>query len=232
MDVIRSVTLAVADLEGAVRFCGEALGLEARVMGDAACVPPSTCTLRLVGAPDVAAHGDSHVFHVALRLGDERRFASFVRWAMERWDVEGLADHLVSESIYLKDPNGIGFEIYVDRPRRLWPRNGDMYIMDTRPLDLKRVLSLSSEPRPLPPDISVGHVHLRTPRVGEAERFYRELGFRVTGRWMGAVFMAWGDYHHHLAFNSWPLPRPRGNIVAIRFGFPASAVDPMGIRIE
>ncbi len=232
MDVIRSVTLSVADLEGTAAFYSDVLGLDVQMRGDAACVPSDTCALRLVEAPDPTPHGDSYIFHVALRLDDERRFADFVRWAMERCDVEGLADHLVSESIYLRDPNGIGIEIYVDRPRALWPRREDTYIMDTRPLDLKRVLSLSSKPRPLPSDISVGHVHLRTPHIRTAESFYGRLGFRVTGRWMGAVFMAWGDYHHHLAFNSWPLPRPKGNIVAMRLDLHIRAVDPLGIQLE
>ena len=117
----------------------------------------------------------------------------------------GFSDHLVSEAIYLDDPDGIGIEIYRDRPRDEWrSSNGDV-VMDILPLDLQNLLDELSptdkEWRGLHPDTTIGHVHLHTGRNPEAsKRFYiDQLGFDIVmsmgGYWH---FISVGGYHHHL----------------------------------
>jgi catechol 2,3-dioxygenase len=58
------------------------------------------------------------------------------------WPISGVADHGVSEAIYLADPDGNGIELYRDRPRDEWPRSGDGSLkMVSEPLDLKGLLA-------------------------------------------------------------------------------------------
>jgi catechol 2,3-dioxygenase len=146
--------------------------------------------------------------------------------------VEGFADHLVSESVYLKSPDGIGFEVYADRPTGEWIREEALVAMGTLPLDLNGLMR-DAAPPPLSPDAEIGHIHMRA-HVGldAAVAFYRKLGMAVTWRMPDAVFMAWGGYHHHVAFNRWPQPRQRGALAAAYT--PAAsrpARDPLGVGL-
>jgi catechol 2,3-dioxygenase len=145
-----------------------------------------------------------------------------VRIAQAGWPLSGASDHLVSEAIYLRDPEGNGIEIYRDRPREEWERTEDGIRIDTLPLDLEDVLgSLDGdpgEPAPMPADTRVGHVHLKVSDIAPAEDFYVGLlGFDVTARVPGALFVSAGGYHHHLGMNVWssrgappPPPGARG----------------------
>jgi catechol 2,3-dioxygenase len=57
----------------------------------------------------------------------------------------------------------------------------------------------------VPPDTSIGHVHLKVSNIPRALELYRDLlGFEVT-QWYGeqAVFLSAGGYHHHIALNTW-----------------------------
>ncbi len=86
--------------------------------------------------------------------------------------------------------------------------------MDTLPLDLDG-LTRDAAPSPLPPGAEIGHIHMRAHvDLNAAAALYRRLGMAVTWKMPDAVFMAWGGYHHHVAFNRWPLPRPKGALAA------------------
>ena len=124
------------------------------------------------------------------------------------WPLEGAADHGVSEAVYLSDPDGLGIEIYADRPRERWerPASGAGVKMTTLPLDLQDLLAQSSEqPAPaMPAGTVVGHVHLKVSNVHRASDFYRDaLGFDEQARLPSATFLAAGGYHHHVGLNSW-----------------------------
>jgi catechol 2,3-dioxygenase len=131
--------------------------------------------------------------------------------------MQGFADHLVSEAIYLADPEGNGIEIYRDRPREAWPFSGSQILMGTEPLDLSGVLGeLKGEPGAwlgLAPHTRIGHIHLHVADLDLAETFYTQtVGFDLIIR-LGhsAGFVSAGGYHHHLAFNTWAgvgAPRP------------------------
>jgi catechol 2,3-dioxygenase len=125
----------------------------------------------------------------------------------------GAADHLVSESLYLWDPDGLGIEVYADRPRNSWRRNGRELAMTTDALDIPNLIAAG---RGLawdgtPPGTTMGHVHLSVGSLEVAEEFYhRALGFdKTVWSYPGALFLAAGGYHHHLGTNIWsPGPSP------------------------
>jgi catechol 2,3-dioxygenase len=120
--------------------------------------------------------------------------------------LQGASDHLVSEAIYLADPEGNGIEVYRDRPSSEWIWRDGMVQMATRGLDLNELVRSvrTREWSGLPPGSSIGHVHLQVGAVEPAEAFYAGLlGYDVVSRIPGATFLSSGGYHHHLAANIW-----------------------------
>lgn len=146
------------------------------------------------------------LYHFALLLPGRAALAAVVRRLLEaEWPIEGASDHGVSEALYLRDPEGNGIELYRDRPKDLWPvRDGELQMV-TRALDLQGLLRESRTPAPLDPQTRLGHVHLHVDDLRSGEAFYAgALGLRVTQRgYPGALFLAAGDYHHHVGLNVW-----------------------------
>ncbi len=134
---------------------------------------------------------------------------ALLRIARADWPLDGASDHLVSEALYLSDPDGNGIEIYRDRPRAEWRHANGQLEMATIPLDLDGVLSElggdSSVPAKMPAGTTIGHVHLQVSDLSAAEAFYNGvLGFDVVVRgYPGALFVSAGGYHHHLGLNTW-----------------------------
>ena len=136
----------------------------------------------------------------------------------------GASDHLVSEALYVSDPEGNGIEIYRDRPRSEWSRDGEEIAMATLPLDLRDVAATTGEQAPergMDDAARIGHVHLNVADLDEAERFYGQvLGFDVTARgYPGALFLAAGGYHHHVGLNVWAgkgAPPPPAGAAGLR----------------
>jgi catechol 2,3-dioxygenase len=164
--------------------------------------------------PDPRATG---LFHLAILVPTRRDLAlALVRLARARWPLTGASDHLVSEALYLNDPEGNGIEIYSDRPREQWERLGDGIRIDTLPLDLDDVLGEleddPGDPDPMPDETKMGHVHVKVADIPATEDFYnRVLGLDVTARVPSATFMSAGGYHHHVGANVWQSrggPRP------------------------
>jgi catechol 2,3-dioxygenase len=151
------------------------------------------------------------LFHFALLLPDR---AALARWlvhaAGERVPLSGASDHLVSEALYLGDPDGHGIEIYRDRPRDEWARDGDQIRMATLPLDVDDLVTAFDGDQGAPyagmaPGTRMGHVHLKVADVGDTERFYNGvIGFDVMARYgSDATFLSAGGYHHHVGGNTW-----------------------------
>jgi catechol 2,3-dioxygenase len=125
---------------------------------------------------------------------------------------DGFADHLVSESLYLRDPENNGIEIYHDRPSREWLRDsaGDI-LMDTLPLNLDALVSEMNEEEikssiAFPTGARIGHMHLKVTNLERSIKFYHEkIGLDITVNWksMGAAFLSAGGYHHHIGINTW-----------------------------
>jgi catechol 2,3-dioxygenase len=217
---IGTVHLTVASLERARAFYEQVIGLRSAeqpdgsvLLGGAARLPP---LLSLV--PDSTASPrnprETGLFHFAILVPTRRDLAvALVRLAQGGWQLDGASDHLVSEALYLSDPEGNGIEIYHDRDRSSWRRDADGQLaMATLPLDLDDVLT---ELEAAPPDASVdalmpeatriGHIHLQVAELAEIEHFYSGLlGFDVMVRgYPGALFVAAGGYHHHIGLNTW-----------------------------
>lgn len=207
---IGEVALRVRDLDRVARYYRDAIGLEdvPAPAGQVGLGAGGLRLLTLIGAP-VASIPDAlsaGLFHTAFLLPARTDLAGWLARAIERnLPIDGASDHLVSEAIYLADPEGNGIEIYADRPRASWGWTGAGVTMDTRPLDCRGLLATVSGPLAvLPAGTRVGHVHLKVGDPIEAEGFWTEaLAMEVTSRRPGAVFMAADGYHHHVAANAW-----------------------------
>jgi catechol 2,3-dioxygenase len=230
---IGKVRLRVADLDDLTTFYERVVGLQAVERGGDVTrlgAAEGEPLIELVGAPDAAPAPSfsTGLFHLAILVPDRAELArSLQRVAGAGWRLTGASDHLVSEALYLQDPEGNGIEIYRDRPREEWRRNGDELAMATLPLDLESVLGEidPSEGRAggMPGGTTMGHVHLQVADIPPAERFYnRALGLDVMVRsYPGALFLAAGGYHHHLGLNTWQSqgapPPPEGSLGLDRY---------------
>ncbi|HEV3047482.1 MAG TPA: VOC family protein [Solirubrobacteraceae bacterium] len=239
---IGSVQLAVGDLERSARFYEHVLGLPliAREQRTARLGPdPASPALELVelDAPTPLPPGASGLFHVAWLHPTRAELADTVRRIVAgRWRLEGASDHGVSEALYLSDPDGLGIEIYADRPREQWqrPSDGRGVVMVTEPLDLDDLLAQSAgEPTgAVAPGTAIGHVHLKVADVPRAAAFYRDaLGFEEQARLPSAAFLAAGGYHHHIGLNSWqsagapPAPDSAPGLRSVRFELSGTGAD-------
>jgi catechol 2,3-dioxygenase len=123
-----------------------------------------------------------------------------------------MSDHHVSEAIYLTDPDGLGIEVYADRPRTVWSREGRQIAMTTRPLDVPALLQAAGDTpwSGAPQGTTVGHVHLHVGDLDRAAAFYHEaLGLdQMMWTYPGALFLSAGGYHHHLGLNTWAGDAP------------------------
>jgi catechol 2,3-dioxygenase len=206
------VTLAVADQDRSLGFYRDFLGM--RVLGDdggqVAVGVEGAPLLILLPRPGLrpSPRRATGLYHAAILLPERVELAHVLQRLIESGYRFGASDHLVSEALYLDDPDGNGLEIYRDRPREEWPRRGDGITLATLPLDADGVLSMLRDGAPpwrgMPAGTRVGHVHLKVGDVVEAERFYHgAIGFDVTAYYPGAVFLSAGGYHHHLGANMW-----------------------------
>lgn len=213
--------LAVADPERALRLYRDVLGFRVlRQEGDDLLLGSGAPILRLTGTPGAPPRppGTSGLFHAAYLLPSRADLGRLIRRLIDlQHPVEGASDHVVSEALYLRDPEGNGIEIYADRPRETWVWSERTLQMATRPMDVRGVLDAGgTEPwRGLPAGTTLGHVHLNVGAIGPAETFYRDVvGFDVTTHYGDqASFLSAGGYHHHLAVNVWegrgaPPPPP------------------------
>jgi len=208
---IASVALVVRDLDGLARFYRDVVGLAA-VSREGAVMRlgvGDTVLLELRHDPVARPRSprDAGLFHTAFLLPGRRDLGAWLVHAAERgFRVTGAADHLVSEAVYLADPEGNGIEIYVDRPASAWPRAADgTLVMSNAPLDRRGLMSAAPAPwTMMPPGGRVGHVHLQVGALEPAERFYSGLlGLDIMCRYPEAVFLGSGGYHHQLAANTW-----------------------------
>lgn len=188
-----SLRLSVASLERSRQFYGETLGLLA---------PPFLELVEEPGAVRSVARA-AGLFHMAILLPGRAALALAVRRLVEQgYPLQGASDHWVSEAVYLEDPDGHGIELYCDRPREQWRWEHGRVAMATEALDMAGLLR---EPETAwdASAARLGHVHLRVSQLEPSREFYTGLGFEVTCEYPGAVFLATGGYHHHVAVNVW-----------------------------
>ena len=148
------------------------------------------------------------LYHVAILLPSRADLGRILLRLAEAGIEIGQADHLVSEALYLSDPDGNGLEIYRDRPRASWRKENGMVKMATDPLDLYSLVEEGKRDalpwEVLPAGTRIGHIRLRAGDIPQAERFYHTiLGFDITARMSSALFLSAGGYHHHIGLNTW-----------------------------
>ena len=220
---IGAVALTVSDLERALDFYQQEIGLQLheRQNGEAALGVGAQDLLYLRELPGARqVRGTSGLYHFAILVPNRRELARVLRhFADTGTRLQGFSDHLVSEALYLADPDGNGIEVYRDRPRAQWPYLGDRLQMATDPLDLQDILGELPEEDSawsgLAKGTKIGHIHLHVSNIQREEAFYRDLlGFELITRYPpSASFLGAGGYHHHIGINIWagagaPPPPP------------------------
>lgn len=239
----RGIHLRVNDLDEEQRFYEDAIGLRPVLEEDQTVrleTPGGLAFVHLTQdskAPSRPA-GTEGLFHMAFLVPSREDLASLLAWFDEN-DVTltGVADHGVSEALYLEDPEGNGMEVYRDRPEQAWPRQGEEIAMVTQPLDVDSLLESANVPRTVPEGTRLGHVHLETTKLGPARRFYQDLGFRVTqSTFPGATFLSLGGYHHHVGLNRWRARKPRRGdalgLLGVTWSLQEDPLAKLGERID
>ena len=175
------------------------------------------------GSAPTNVTGLTGLYHFAILVPTRADLArSLLHMVESGYPLGGASDHLVSEALYLSDPDNNGIEIYRDRPREEWPRKGGQLQMASDPLDLRALIAeAQADPRPwngLAAGTRLGHMHLQVADIPQARDFYHgALGFDIVFDWerMGALFLSAGGYHHHLGLNTWHSrggrPAPEGS---------------------
>ena len=207
---IGRVRLRVRDLGTVAGFYREVIGLSEWARGPEGVVLGSAEAplVELQHAPDARPQDprDAGLFHIAFLLPDRAALGRWLAHAGARGvRLQGTSDHIVSEALYLADPEGNGIEIYTDRPASRWRDARGAIRMATAPLDLPDLLAAGTGAwAGFPAAGRVGHVHLQVGDTAAADRFHAGiLGLEITARYPGASFYGSGGYHHHLAGNAW-----------------------------
>jgi catechol 2,3-dioxygenase len=232
---VSSPVLRVRDIDRIVAFYETKLGLQLKrrrqddydnsiyELGFVHIDYPEESLLQLHHDPNAksASAHSAGLFHFAILVPNRESLAStYLALRNSGVHYDGFADHLVSESLYLRDPENNGIEIYRDRPAKDWPRDSAGHIMmDTLPLDLNSLLSEMKEeemenPKAFPTGARIGHMHLRVTNLGRSIKFYHEeLNLDITVNWksMGAAFLSAGGYHHHIGINTWQSRNGEGH---------------------
>ncbi|HLV02555.1 MAG TPA: VOC family protein [Acidobacteriota bacterium] len=208
------VDLQISDLARSIDYYVQVLGLALldKTRDCARLGTPGTdrCLVALHGRHGirrVRPSGRFGLYHFAILLPDRKALARFTAHVVRLRIPMGAADHLVSEALYLKDPDGLGIEVYADRPRENWKIRQNELVMTTDPLDVEGLIGAGGDRAwdRTPDNTVIGHLHLHVGDLEQAEEFYHTtLGFNKTvWSYPGALFFSAGGYHHHLGTNIW-----------------------------
>lgn len=206
--------LQVSDLIRSVDYYEEVIGLRTldRNASRAVLAPQGSAAALLElherrGASPAARRSRLGLYHFAILVPDRATLGRFIAHLGEIGARAGSSDHLVSEALYLQDPDNLGIEVYADRPRSTWQRVGRELMMATDPLDLASIVRDGGGEKwsGMPAGTVMGHLHLHVADLDRAGEFYAEgLGFdRMIWKYPGALFLGAGGYHHHLGTNTW-----------------------------
>lgn len=214
-----AVHLQVGDLDRSIDYYQQTLGLRvASREGTRASLAPEGDSDALVwltarrGVRPVPRQGLLGLYHFAILLPDRPALGRFLQHLTEIGAYAGTADHFVSEAVYLTDPDGLGIEVYADRPRTAWRHHQRQLYMTTERLDVRAVVASAGGAAwdGMPAGTVMGHVHLHVGDLDRGAAFYHAgLGFdKVVWEYPGALFMSAGGYHHHLGTNTWSSGPP------------------------
>jgi catechol 2,3-dioxygenase len=214
--IIQSIDLSVSDLEKYIDFYSRLLGFkeisreDGNVYLSANGKPPYIISFAENKDGNHPSRNNTGLYHVAIKLPNRKELAKvFLRLFKNNTKFQGFSDHIVSEAIYLADPDGNGVELYIDKPKETWKWTLGQVEMDTLPLNLQVITNELGDNETVAdgihPDTKIGHIHLKVSDLNNAEKFYNHLlGFNVTNSsYPGALFLSAGGYHHHIGTNIW-----------------------------
>jgi len=223
---IKEVSIHVSDLDTSLLFYKDFMGLKILTQHNNEVLlsaDEKTPILRLIQPSNVKRkqRRTTGLYHFALLLPSRTDLAMFLKHLQTNNYTYGAADHLVSEAIYLDDPDGNGIEVYADRPFEQWTWDLQKVEMATEPLHVDELLNLTDHSwNGMPRKTVMGHIHLHVQELEKTEQFYTEgLGYDVVANYPGAIFMSTGKYHHHIAVNVWNglgAPIPAENSVGLQ----------------
>ncbi|WHA40483.1 VOC family protein [Agrobacterium larrymoorei] len=165
-------------------------------------------TLTTSGNAAEAPRNAAGLFHTAFLMPSRADLAQWLAHvARNNIQLQGASDHLVSEAIYLSDPEGNGIEVYRDRQPDEWSYQTDGTVsMSTLRLDLQALYDSAPQTpfQKAAEGTAIGHIHLQVGALPQADAFYQDvLGLKIMARYPGASFFGYGAYHHHVAANIW-----------------------------
>jgi catechol 2,3-dioxygenase len=207
------VHLTVSDLQRSLDYYQRVIGLQVADISDGRASMGVSGQRMLIlseypGAIKVPYR--SGLYHFAILTPSRKALGKSLRNLIDSGaEIQGGADHLVSEAIYLADPDGNGIEIYRDRPKNEWQYEDGQLLMSTDPLDYQGLLAgtngANGSWRGLEEGTRLGHIHLHVAQLAQAADFYEQvLGFDFVMEYMGsAAFLSTGGYHHHVGLNVW-----------------------------
>ena len=219
---VGAVHLQISDLQRSVEYYEAVLGMDVlergadRVSLGVRGAAPLVYLVEKNGVAPVPRRGRFGLYHFALLLPHRVALGRLAAHLLRQGLRPGMADHAVSEALYLSDPDGLGIEVYADRPRASWTYRGEELVMTTEPLDVADLITAGEgkEWDGAPEGTTMGHVHLHVGDLAAAEAFYHHaLGFeKKVWSYPGALFLSAGGYHHHLGTNTWsPGPSARAD---------------------
>ncbi|MFD1363588.1 VOC family protein [Lentibacillus salinarum] len=224
---VGEVNINVTDLEKSLSFYRHIIGFSVLEQTDQKAVLTAdgkTPLLTLEQPADVLpkAERTTGLFHFAILLPSRADLSSFLNHVAEAGARLGGSDHLVSEALYLNDPDGNGIEVYRDRPSQEWNWSAGQVAMSTDPLDVDSLLGESENKWDgLPEETVMGHIHLHVANLQSTETFYVDgLGFQIVTNYPGALFASTANYHHHIGLNIWNgenAPAPADNSAGLNW---------------
>jgi catechol 2,3-dioxygenase len=208
---IGAVGLKARDLGRLTDFYSQAIGLAVldRDAKTARLGAGGIVLLELEAAPDALPDDPrtAGLYHTAFLQPTRQDLGRWlVHVARNRVQLSGASDHLVSEAIYLDDPEGNGIEVYRDRLPEEWRWTGGRIQMATDRLDLDNLAADTGNMAyaGAPDGLRIGHIHLRVGDLAATQKFYCDtVGLDPTAGRHGALFMSSGRYHHHVGSNIW-----------------------------
>jgi catechol 2,3-dioxygenase len=239
----------VADLDRSLGFYEGVLGFRPieRIGGEVTLSDqsgqPIIVLREMPGAPPQPRYSTG-LYHVAILMPTRADLGQILlRLAKAGWEI-GQSDHLVSEALYVSDPDDNGLELYRDRPRDTWKWANGTVAMALDPIDMYGLMEEGQTAKPawdvMPAGTTIGHMHLQVGDIPQAEHFYHDiLGFDITAKMPGALFVSAGGYHHHLGLNTWqskgagPAPDNTAGLEAFEIALPTrEALSDVQARLE
>jgi catechol 2,3-dioxygenase len=244
---LRGLGLKVLDLASEVAYY-QRLGLHLLESSDSAAVfgfeDSPVLHLRLLAGGRPRPQRAAGLYHFALLLPDATRLGQFLRRCADLGiPLDGASDHLVSQALYMSDPEGNGIEVYADRPAESWTWNGNQVVMAADPFDIEGLMGVSpGRLEAFPAEGRLGHMHITSGDVDRSADFYKVLGMDLTAAQGPFRFASWERYHHHLGINLLNGPgadRVADDVAGLEYfqvsrpGLePGTLLDPDGIRLD